>query len=68
MTEKTMKIEGMSCGHCSARVEQALNAIDGVSAKVDLETKTASIVLSKPVEDQALVNAVTDAGYEVVGI
>ena len=68
MTEKTMKIEGMSCGHCSARVEQALNAIDGVSAKVDLEAKTASIVLSKPVEDQALVKAVTDAGYQVVGI
>ena len=39
MTEKTMKIEGMSCGHCSARVEQALNAIDGVSAKVNLEVK-----------------------------
>ncbi len=68
MTEKTMKIEGMSCGHCSARVEQALNAIDGVSAKVNLEAKTASIVLSKPVEDQALVKAVTDAGYQVVGI
>ena len=68
MTEKTMKIEGMSCGHCSARVEQALNAIDGVSAKVDLEAKIASIVLSKPVEDQALVKAVTDAGYQVVGI
>ena len=68
MTEKIMKIEGMSCGHCSARVEQALNAIDGVSAKVNLEAKTASVVLSKPVEDQVLVKAVTDAGYEVVGI
>ena len=66
--KKTMIVEGMSCGHCSARVEQALNAIDGVTAKVDLEAKTASIVLSKPVEDQALVKAVADAGYQVVGI
>ena len=48
MTEKIMKIEGMACGHCSARVEKALNAIDGVSATVDLEAKTASITLTKP--------------------
>ena len=38
----------MACGHCSARVEKALNAIDGVSATVDLEAKTASITLTKP--------------------
>ena len=63
MTEKIMKIEGMACGHCSARVEKALNAIDGVSATVDLEAKTASITLTKPVDDQVLIKAVTDAGY-----
>lgn len=64
MTEKIIKIEGMACGHCSARVEKALNAIDGVSATVDLEAKTASITLTKPVDDQVLIKAVTDAGYE----
>lgn len=68
MTEKIMKIEGMACGHCSARVEKALNAIDGVSATVDLEAKTASITLIKPVDDQVLIKAVTDAGYEAAGL
>lgn len=68
MTEKIMKIEGMACGHCSARVEKALNAIDGVSATVDLEAKTASITLTKPVDDQVLIKAVTDAGYEAAGL
>ena len=65
---KTMKIEGMSCGHCSARVEKALNAIDGVSATVDLEAKTASIALQNGVSDDVLRKAVEDAGYEVVSI
>ena len=68
MTEKIMKIEGMACGHCSARVEKALNAIDGVSATVALEAKTASITLTKPVDDQVLIKAVTDAGYEAAGL
>lgn len=68
MTEKIIKIEGMACGHCSARVEKALNAIDGVSATVDLEAKTASITLTKPVDDQVLIKAVTDAGYEAAGL
>ena len=65
---KTMKIEGMSCGHCSARVEKALNAIDGVSATVNLEEKIASIALQREVSDDVLRKAVEDAGYEVVSI
>ena len=65
---KTMTIEGMMCTHCSGRVESALNAIDGVSAKVDLEKKTATVTLSADVADEVLRKAVTDAGYEVVSI
>ena len=65
---KTMTIEGMMCTHCSGRVESALNAIDGVSAKVDLEKKTAAVTLSADVADEVLRRAVTDAGYEVVSI
>lgn len=65
---KTMTIEGMMCTHCSGRVESALNAIDGVSAKVDLEKKTAAVTLSADVADEVLRKAVTDAGYEVVSI
>ena len=66
MTQKTLKIEGMSCGHCSTRVEKALNTLNGVDAKVDLNSKTASITLSENVSDEILEKAVTDAGYEVV--
>lgn len=65
---KKMTIEGMSCGHCSARVEKALNGIEGVKAKVDLEAKTAFIELDSEVGDDVLKKAVEDAGYEVVGI
>ena len=66
--EKTLKIEGMMCTHCSGRVQKALEAIDGVeSAAVSHETGTARITLQKPVADEALKKAVTDAGYQVVG-
>lgn len=63
---KTMVIEGMMCMHCKAHVEKALNAIDGVTATVDLENKTATI--SGDVADEVLTKAVTDAGYEVISI
>jgi len=67
--KKTMKIEGMMCAHCTGRVEQALSAIDGVSAvEMSLEGKSAALTLSKEVADQVLADAVTQAGYEVVSI
>lgn len=68
MSEKTIFIEGMSCGHCSARVEKALNAIEGVQAKVSLDEKVAKVSFSKQVEDEKLTEAVENAGYEVVKI
>lgn len=63
---KTMIIEGMMCEHCKAHVEKALNAIDGVTATVDLANKSASI--TGDVADDVLTKAVTDAGYEVISI
>ena len=66
--EKKIMINGMMCAHCQAHVEKALNAIDGVEAKVNLETKTATLTLSKDVSDDVLRGAVTEAGYEVVSI
>ena len=60
-----LTIEGMSCGHCSARVEKALNALEGVSATVDLAAKTASVTHPDEVSLDALKAAVTDAGYSV---
>ena len=65
---KTMVIEGMMCAHCQAHVEKALNALDGVSATVNLEAKTATVSLDAPVSDDVLKNAVVQAGYEVVSI
>lgn len=66
--KKTMKIDGMMCSHCTGRVSQVLNAIDGVSAEVSLEEKQAVLTLSKDVPDDVLTKAVTDAGYTVTGI
>lgn len=66
--KKVIKIEGMSCAHCQAKVENALNAIKGVQAKVDLKKKTATVSLGEEVADSVLSNAVTDAGFEVVSI
>ena len=69
MTEKTIHIEGMACGHCTARVEKALAGVAGVaSVKADLEGKCAKVTLNAPVEDAVLTATVTDAGYEVTGI
>lgn len=65
---KTMTIEGMMCMHCQGRVEKALNALDGVTATVNLEAKTATVTCAEGTDDAALTKAVTDAGYEVVSI
>ena len=66
---KTMKIEGMMCGHCEAAVKKALEAIDGVvSAEVSHTDGTAVVTLSKPVENAALRKAVEDKDYTVTDI
>ncbi|MGB4660557.1 MAG: cation transporter [Mobilitalea sp.] len=66
--KKIIEIKGMSCGHCQARVEKALNEIDGVEAKVDLKKNRAVVTLSKEVTDQTMSSAVIEAGYEVTNI
>jgi cation transport ATPase len=61
---KKLKIEGMSCGHCTARVEKILKEIKGVDkAKVDLKSGTAEVTLSADLPDEALTKPVTDGGY-----
>lgn len=64
--KKKMTIEGMMCGHCTGRVEKALNALDGVEAQVSLEDKAAYV--TGEVADEVLRKTVEDAGYEVVSI
>ena len=65
MRETIIKIEGMSCGHCKAAVEKALQAVAGVqTAAVDLEKKQAIVTGDAPLA--ALCAAIEEAGYEVV--
>ncbi|MEA5084045.1 MAG: heavy metal translocating P-type ATPase [Lachnospiraceae bacterium] len=68
MAEKTMIIEGMMCAHCTGRVDKALNEIEGVTATVSLDEKSAFVKLSKDISDEVLKNAVTEAGYNVISI
>lgn len=64
---KTLKIEGMMCEHCKARVIKALESVDGVkSVEVDLESKTAAVELETETDISILEKAVTDAGYEII--
>ena len=66
--EKIIQIEGMSCMHCKAAVEKALNSIDGVSASVDLDKKIAVVSAEESISDQILTDSVTNAGYEVISV
>lgn len=65
--EKKIVIEGMMCKMCQAHVEKALNALEGVTAIVDLEAKTATVTGNLPA-DEVLAAAVTEAGYQVIEI
>lgn len=66
---KTMIVEGMSCGHCTARVQKALEAVEGVaSVEMSLEEKSAVVTLDREVPDEVLKDAVVKADYEVVEI
>ena len=64
----TLKVNGMMCPMCKKHVEEALNAFEGVTAVVDLEAKQAKVEHPATVTAQELADAVTKAGYEVVGI
>ena len=64
--EKKLTIDGMMCQHCVAHVSKALNSLPGVTASVDLDTKTATV--SGTASDEALKKAVEEAGYSVVSI
>ncbi len=67
LMKKVLTVDGMMCAHCQMHVQKALAAVDGVQeASVDLEKKEATVSLSKEVSDQALMDAVTEAGYTPV--
>ena len=67
--KKTMKIEGMMCGLCEARVKKCLEALEGVAlAEVSHEAGTAVVTLEKEVADDVLKKAVEDQDYKVLEI
>lgn len=65
---KIATVEGMTCDHCKTRVENRLNALDGISAKVSLKKKTAVIRMEKEIRDDEIIEAVEKAGYTVSNI
>ena len=67
--KKTLKVEGMMCGHCEARVKKALEALPEVAeAVVSHEAGTAIVTLNAEVADDVLKNAVEAQDYKVTGI
>lgn len=67
--KKTVKIEGMMCPHCQARVKTILSAMEGVTeVTVSLEDKAAYMTLASDVANEAITKVITDNGYTVVGI
>lgn len=65
VAEKRLTIEDMTCDNCRIRVENALNALEHVNAKVNLEKKEAIIKMDAEVSDETLKAAVEKAGYRV---
>lgn len=66
---KTLSIEGMTCGHCVMHVTEALNGVEGVtSVNVDLAGKKADLDAAENVSDEALKAAVSDAGYTITAV
>ena len=66
MTQETIKVEGMSCGHCVMRVKKAIEGVEGVrKAEVDLENKQAVVEFDEGKTDLEKVKAaIKEAGYE----
>ncbi|EAC4284556.1 copper chaperone [Listeria monocytogenes] len=67
MEKLTLNVEGMTCSHCEVRVTKALSEVNGVkSAVVSLDEGTATVEFEKgQVTEDALIDAVEEAGYEV---
>lgn len=65
---KTMIIDGMHCSNCSSRVQNALNGLGQVNAKVDLNKKQAVVKLGREISDDELKRCIEKCGYSVSGI
>lgn len=67
--EKVLYVEGMMCGHCTGRVQAALEELAGVKkVEMSLDDKTATVLLETAVPEEVLKNAVENAGYKVISV
>jgi copper ion binding protein len=67
MTTTQYKVKGMTCGHCVSAVSAEVGAIDGVTdVKVDLASGLVTVASTTPLDEQAVRDAVDEAGYEIV--
>ena len=65
MSTLTYSVPGVSCGHCKAAITEGVSALPGVEAvEVDLETKIVAVT-GDPLDAQAIIAAIDEAGYEV---
>jgi len=65
MSTLTYSVPGVSCAHCQAAITDEVSSVPGVEAvEVDLETKIVSIT-GEPLDEQAIIAAIDEAGYEV---
>ena len=67
--EAVLTVDGMTCGHCASKVENALNTIEGVYAVVDSDLKKAHVHMKSKVDETVLRKAVNDLGeYTVMSV
>lgn len=65
---RTLQIDGMTCQNCVGRVQNTLNSLDGVFAKVDLQKNVAVVHLKQPLPEDVLRRVISQAGYSVISI
>lgn len=68
LCQKRLRIDGMHCKNCQARVENAINRLDGAACVVDLRKGIATVECAREVSDEQLRQAVEKLGYTVVEI
>lgn len=66
--QRILKIKGMNSKDCSKKVEDSLNVINGISAKVDFEKQEATVTMKREVTDALLTQMVNEAGCDVVSV
>jgi len=67
--QKTLKIEGMTCGHCKMKVENTLNGLSRInSAEVDLIDGTCDLELSEDIDNEELTRVISEAGYQLTKV